>query len=127
MNIGQVYKRFPTTQDCISHLEKVRWAGVPICPYCNSENITSMPKENRHHCNTCNTSFSVTVGTIFHKTKIDLQKWFLAIFLLLNDKKRLSARQLAREIEVTKDTAWRIMMQIRKALCENAELLKGIM
>ena len=77
MNIVEIYKKFPTHEDCLAYLEKVRWNNVPTCPYCNSTNSTSFKKENRHHCNNCNTSYSVTVGTIFHKTKLDLQKWFL--------------------------------------------------
>jgi len=126
MNIVSVYKIFPTQAACIAHLEQVRWNGKPICPYCNSSNQTPQPKENRYKCNTCNMSFSVTVNTIFHKTKIDLQKWFLAIALTLNAKKGISARQLARDIEVTKDTAWRILMQIRKSFVDDSELLEGI-
>jgi transposase-like protein len=126
MNIPQLYKQFPTQQDCIKHLELVRWNNEPTCPYCNSKNQSPLPKENRYHCNTCNTSFSVTVGTIFHKTKIDLQKWFLAISLVLNAKKGYSARQLGRDLNVTKDTAWRIFMQIRKSLVEQKELMTGI-
>lgn len=126
MNIPQLYKQFPTQSDCIKHLEQVRWNGVPVCPYCNSTKQTPLPKENRYHCNTCNTSFSVTVGTIFHKTKIDLQKWFLAVSLVLNAKKGYSARQLGRDIDVTKDTAWRVFMQIRKSLVDQHELMTGI-
>ena len=126
MNIIQVYKRFPKHDDCIHHLEAVRWNGRPQCPYCKSHNITAMPKENRHHCNNCNTSFSVTVQTIFHNTKLDLQKWFLAIALILNAKKGLSARQLARDLEVNKNTAWYMSMRIRKAMTDDGELLKGI-
>ncbi len=126
MNIIQIYRTFPKQQDCINHLEKVRWNDKPKCPYCKSTNQTSMPKENRYHCNNCNTSFSVMVGTIFENTKLDFQKWFLAISLMLNAKKGISARQLARDIEVTKDTAWFMMMRIRKIMIENNELLKGI-
>ena len=126
MNIIQIYKQFPTQLDCIKHLEKVRWNNEPVCPYCKSKNQTPAPKENRYHCNNCNTSFSVTVGTIFHKTKCDLQKWFLAISLTLNAKKGISARQLSRDIEVTKDTAWYMLMRIRKAFVEYGELLEGI-
>lgn len=126
MNIIQIYKRFPTQESCIEHLEKVRWNGVPICPYCKFTKTTSMKKEQRHHCNTCNTSFSVTVDTIFHKTKCDLQKWFLAISLVLNAKKGISSRQLSRDIEVNKDTAWYMIMRIRKAFLEYGELLEGI-
>jgi transposase-like protein len=87
MNIIEIYKQYPTDNDCLEHLEKVRWPGGPRCPYCNSANASALPKEYRYHCNNCNTSYSVTVGTIFHNTKLDLQKWFLAISLILNAKK----------------------------------------
>ena len=126
MNIIQVYKQFPTHQDCIKHLEKVRWNNKPVCPYCNSEKQTPLPKESRYHCNNCNTSFSVTVGTIFHKTKMDLQKWFVAISLVLNAKKGYSARQLGRDIEITKDSAWYLLMRLRKAFIDDTGLLEGL-
>lgn len=126
MNIIQIYKTFPTQQDCIDHLEKVRWDNKPVCPYCKSTKQTPMSKENRYHCNTCNTSYSVMVGTIFENTKLDFQKWFLAISLVLNAKKGISARQLGRDIEVTKDTAWYMLMRIRKAFVEYGDLLNGI-
>lgn len=126
MNIVQVYRQFPAQQDCIKHLEKVRWNDIPVCPYCKSTKQTPLPKEQRYHCNNCNTSYSVTVGTVFHKTKVDLQKWFLAISLVLNAKKGLSARQLGRDIEVTKDTAWFMLMRLRRAFFEYGKLLEGI-
>ena len=85
-----------------------------------------MAVEMRHHCNNCKTSFSVTVGTIFHHTHLPLQKWFLALSLILNAKKGISSRQLARDIEVTKDTAWLMQMRIRDAMIEQGELLSGI-
>lgn len=126
MNIFQVYEQFPTEDDCLNHLEQVRWPNGPTCPYCNSQNATPLPKEHRHHCNSCNTSYSVTVGTIFHKTKIDLQKWFVAISLILNAKKGISSRQLARDLAVNKNTAWYIQMRVRKAMMEQRELLQGL-
>lgn len=126
MNIISIYKAFPTDADCMRHLESVRWNGQPKCPYCQSVNVTSYDNELRHHCNTCNTSFSVTVQTIFHNTKLDLQKWFLALSLVLNAKKGISARQLSRDIAVNKDTAWRMLMQIRKAMIQDAAMLQGI-
>jgi transposase-like protein len=129
MNIIQVYKRFPTQDDCLTHIENVRWKGTPVCPYCGTiGQSTPLPAEKRHHCNACNTSFSATVGTIFHHTHLDLQKWFLAVALILNAKKGISARQLARDLEVNKNTAWRIAMQIRKAMAEaeHRALLRGV-
>jgi transposase-like protein len=126
MNIISIYKKFPTEADCIAHIEQVRWHGVPVCPYCRSTKTTAMPAERRHHCNGCNTTFSVTVNTIFHHTHVPLQKWFLAISLVLNAKKGISARQLARDLEVNKNTGWYIETRIRNALFEQGELLKGI-
>ncbi len=128
MNIVSVFRVFPAEDDCIAHIERVRWGDIPKCPYCKSPNTTPMPKEKRHHCNNCKTSFSVTVGTIFHHTHLPLQKWFLAIAIILNAKKGLSARQLGRDLEVNKDTAWRMAMKIREAMAkrEQRELLAGI-
>jgi transposase-like protein len=126
MNIVQIYKKFPTEADCIAHLEHVRWNGVPICPYCKSDRTTPLPSEQRHHCNSCNTTFSVTVNTIFHHTHLALQKWFLAISLVLNAKRGISARQLGRDLEVNKNTAWFMGTRIRNAMFEQGELLKGI-
>jgi transposase-like protein len=128
MNIIKIFEMFPTEANCIAHLESVRWRGKPACPYCKSTNTTAMPKESRHHCNACNTTFSVTVGTIFHQTRLPLQKWFLAVSIVLNAKKGLSARQLARDLEVNKNTGWRMGMQIRKAMSQSQdrELLAGL-
>jgi transposase-like protein len=126
MNIVEIYRRFPTATDCIAHLERIRWQGKPICPYCKSDRTTPIKSEKRHHCNSCNTTFSVTVDSIFHHTHLDLQKWFLAISLVLNAKKGMSARQLARDIEVNKSTAWFMGMRIRNAMFEQPELMRGI-
>lgn len=129
MNITKIYRLFPTEADCIAHIESVRWHGKPICPYCGSDRTTPMRKEFRHHCNNCKTSFSATVKTIFHHTHLPLQKWFVAISLILNAKKGIAARQLARDLEVNKDTAWFMAMRIRRAMTEHPEeraLLQGI-
>ena len=126
MNIIQVYQRFPNQKDCIVYLERVRWGDKPTCPYCESKHTRR--NDGRHYCYNCKTSFSVTVRTIFHHTHLPLQKWFLAIALMLNAKKGISALQLSRDIEVNKNTAWRINMQIRKAMTQRVDrdLLCGI-
>ncbi len=128
MDITEIFELYPTQADCILHLEDVRWQGKPRCPYCQSTNVTPAPKEQRHHCNNCNTTFSVTVGTIFHHTHLPCQKWFLAVSLVLNAKKGLSSRQLSRDLHVNKDTAWRMGMKIREAMREQGqrELLTGL-
>lgn len=128
MNIIQVYQKFPSQKDCIDYLEGVRWRGIPLCPYCKSDRCCSSNIGYRHYCLNCRTSFSVTVGTIFHHTHLPLQKWLLALTLILNAKKGISSRQLARDLEVNKSTAWRISMQIREAMGDDNQrsLLQGI-
>ncbi len=128
MDIIEIFKRFPQQEDCISYLEKVRWNGSPKCPYCGSTRSTPLANEQRHHCNNCNTSYSVTVNTIFHQTHLPLQKWLLAVSLILNAKKGISSRQLARDLDVHRNTAWRISMKIREAMSQkdHRELLTGI-
>lgn len=126
MNIISIFRQFPTQESCIKHLEKARWGDKPVCPYCGSDNTNPLTKELRHHCNGCRKSFSVTIGTIFHDTRLPMQKWFLAISLILNAKKGISARQLARDLEVNKDTAWSMGMRIREAMKDDGEMLSGI-
>ena len=126
MNILEVFEQFPTQESCTQYLEKVRWGDQVVCPYCKSERTA--PAEHRHRCYNCKTSFSVTVGTIFHQTHLPLQKWFLAIMLMLNAKKGISALQLSRDLRVNKNTAWRMNMQIRKAMnqVEHRNILQAI-
>lgn len=128
MNIIEVFKKFPDQDTCLSYLEQVRWGNKPVCPYCKSDNTYKLDGENRHrhHCNGCHRSFRVTVGTIFHRTHLPLQKWFLAITLMLNAKKGISSRQLARDLDVHPESAWRISHQIRKAMGSHPDLLQGI-
>lgn len=106
-----------------SHLEKIRWGSQPQCPYCGSHNASPIKKENRYHCNKCFTSYSVTVGTLFHKTRVALPKWFRAIRLVLNSPDSISVRQLAKEIEVNKNTAYYMLVRIHKAMSEEPEFL----
>jgi transposase-like protein len=126
MNIIQVFKKFPTQESCIEYLEQKRWGDTPICPYCESTNTNNLKKELRHHCNGCRKSFSVTIKTIFHDTRLPLQKWFLALCLVLNARKGISSCQLGRDIEVRQPTAWSMMRRIRNAMKDNGELLSGI-
>lgn len=127
MNIIEVYKRFPTQKSCINYLEKVKWGKNPICPYCSSINTNPLINELRHHCNGCRKSFRVTVGTIYHRTHMPLQKWFLLTSLMLNAKKGLSAYQAARDLGMNRPTVWSMMHRIRKAMAtDQADLLKGV-
>ena len=127
MNIIEIMEKYTTQKSCIEYLEAKRWQDKPICPYCKESNSYRMEAELRHKCRSCWRSFSVTVGTIFHHTYVDISKWFLLIGLMLNAKKGISACQAARDLNMNRPTVWRMMHRIRKAMKgEQAELLKGI-
>ncbi len=126
MSITPVSGQLPTEEACISHLEKIRWKGTPKCPYCQSTNQTPLKTDQRYHCNICNTSFSVTVGTIFHQTHLPLQKWFLAVSLMLDTENKLSIRKLAKKVEINKNTACRIAVKIRSEIKCDSHFLNCI-
>ena len=108
------------------YLEQIRWAGKPQCPYCSSSNSTALKNERRYHCNQCFTSYSVTVGTLFHKTHVELSKWFQAIAIVLTASKKVSARQLAQKIEVNKNTAATMLLRIHQAAIDDPEFLQAL-
>ncbi len=115
MDAPDIYSLFPHHADCVDYLEKLRWQGKPICPYCNHGFTTPLKTERRHHCNVCNVPFSVMVGTLFHHTRLPLQKWFLAIHLV---SEKIPARELARSLGVNKNTACRVIREIKLAWLE---------
>lgn len=137
MDILEVMERFPDQDACIKHLEKIRWGdGNVSCPHCESTEVyrknetqedAGVGRAGRWICNSCKSSFKVTCGTVFHGTKIVLQKWFLAIAMIMNAKKSLSSYQLARHLKLNQKTAWFIMTRIRAEMASKGnQLLKGI-
>ena len=129
MNVLTIAHQFGTQEDCIAHLERIKWNGKPVCPYCDSEKVARKKERNhvgRWNCHNCLSTFKVTSGTIFQGTKIPLPKWFAAIAILLNAKKSVSSCQLARDLELTQQTAWYMAMRIRKAMTDDGALLQGI-
>lgn len=133
MNILELFQSFQTDEQAIDHLEKARWHGHPVCPYCKSENIgrhASGDRGNqRWQCRDCTRAFAVTVGTIFHGTHMPLRKWFLLIALMLNAKKSASAYQISRDLGIRRATIWSMMHRVRLAMAtdqEQSDLLHGI-
>ncbi|MBW6458689.1 MAG: transposase [FCB group bacterium] len=117
---SEIKKIFPGKSAALHFLETLRWGNSPVCPHCGSRRITRFKQELRNHCNACNISFSATVNTPFHNTRIPLQKWFHALILLFENNNRLSARRLATEIKVNKNTAWQILSRLKNTSVKQA-------
>ncbi len=103
------------------HLESIRWPDGPICPHCGVlDSATKLSgKSTRpgvYKCKACRKPFSVTVGTVFERSKIPLNKWLLATHLLCSSKKGMSAHQLHRILGVTYKTAWFMAHRIRESM-----------
>ena len=132
MDLLTVFSRFPDQRACIAHLEKVRWGKHPRCPYCRSRHVQRKrdgQRIGRWNCRGCRSSFNVLAKTIFSKTRVPLQKWMLAISLIVNAKKSLSSHQLARDLKLTQPTAWYLMQRIRREMAtrQSRLLLRGIL
>jgi len=130
MSALKTAKKFRSQQECLDFLEKRRWKDGVKCAYCKSSNVSKHTEEgqtSRFQCSSCRKSFSVLVGTIFEASKLSLLKWFMAISLMVEAKKGISALQLSRHLDVNYKTAWSISHKIRKAMKENnQELFAGI-
>lgn len=129
MNLITVFQQFPTHEACIDHLETVRWGEIPACPHCGSVTVARKAdgyRVGRWNCHGCKSSFNVLSGTIFEKTKIPLQKWFLGIAIILNAKKSVSSYQLSRDLDLNQKSAWYMGMRIREAMVDDGDLLSGI-
>jgi transposase-like protein len=104
-----------------AHLESLLWPNGPVCPHCGViGNAVALNGESTrpgvYKCRDCRQPFSVTVGTVFERSKIPLNKWLLATHLLACSKKGVSSHQLHRMLGVTYKTAWFMTHRIREAM-----------
>jgi transposase-like protein len=127
MNLVSLVARFHDEDKCRRYLEGLRWPAGLECPRCGSDKISRITTRHQLDCDSCRYRFSVTAGTIFHDSHLPLWKWFLAVYLIVESKKGISANQLKRTLDTTYKTAWYLCHRIRAALNEvDAQLLKGI-
>ncbi len=129
-NIFDFQAHFNTEDKCRAELEQQRWGNTPACPCCGSTNVVRFATDKRiFKCREkqCRKKFSVLVGTIYQDTKIPLQKWFLATYILAVHSKGISSLQLAAWLGVTQKTAWHLNHRIRQSLTvQTPEQLNGI-
>lgn len=113
------------------HLEALRWPHGPVCPHCGSVRaplklVGKSYRPGLFKCNDCYEQFTVTVGTVFERSKIALNVWLQAVHLMCASKKGISAKQLERMLGVTYKTAWFMSHRIREAMTgDNSTLLGG--
>lgn len=102
-------------------LEGKLWPHGPICPHCGVEDEAKLmegktTRPGLYQCNACREPFTVTVGTLYERSKVPLNKWLAATHLLMASKKGISALQIGRLLGLSKKTSWFLMHRIRESL-----------
>jgi len=103
----------------------MRWPdGNPVCPHCGGTRQHWLAKQMRWKCYGCRKQFSVKVGTIFEDSLLGLDKWFVAVWMITNDKNGVSSYEVHRALGVTQKTAWFMLHRIRLAMQTGSFLKK---
>ena len=111
-SILDLLKAFPDEQTCIDHLTELRWNGNIVSPF-DPDSKVYLCNGNKYKCKNTGKYFNVRTGTLFDNTKIELQKWFMAIYLIADHSKAISSVQLSKDLDVTQKTAWFMLQRIR--------------
>jgi transposase-like protein len=109
-------QKFNSEEACREKLYNMRWPQGFQCPRCGHESYYDLPNRRLNQCKSCKYQASVTAGTVMHKTRTDLTKWFWAIFLASDDKRGISALQLSKKIDLSYKVAWTMLHKIRQAM-----------
>ncbi|GAB6122567.1 IS1595 family transposase [Dysgonomonas termitidis] len=119
----ELVRTFSDEQTCILYLEEMRWNGNPISPFDPASKVYKCAG-NKYKCKNTGLYFNAKTNTLFDNTKIELQKWFMGIWLVCSHKKGISSHQLAKDIDVTQKTAWFMLQRIRNCfdIENNSEL-----
>lgn len=119
MSLLEFQNRFPDEDSCREHLFRIRWPEGFSCPRCGHEEYSHITTRHLYQCRSCNYQVSVTAGTVFHKTRTPLRKWFWMILLMARQKSGVSILGMQRLLAIRSyKTAWLMGHKIRKAMAD---------
>ena len=127
MSLAAFQAEYGSEERCRAALRAQRWPDGFVCPKCQGQKHSYCVRRRLYQCSACRTQTSLKAGTIFHKSKVPLTAWFLAIYLLTQSKNDISALELSRQLGVKYDTAWAIKHKLMAAMQDRnkAYKLKG--
>jgi transposase-like protein len=114
--LQQAVKHFSDEQVCIDTVAALRWPDGPVCPMCANTEHYYLATQKRWKCKSCKKQFSVKVGTIFEDSPIALDKWLIALWMLVNCKNGISSYEVGRDLGITQKSAWFLLHRLRLAL-----------
>ncbi len=119
MSLIEFQKKFSTEEACQEHLFHMRWPNCYQCPRCARDKFYYHQNRYLYQCKESGYQVSLTAGTIFHKTRTPLVKWFWMIFLMGRQKSGIAMTSLQRMLEIgSYETVWTMGHKIRKAMSE---------
>ena len=124
LSVIELFKMFPDEKAARDWLEDIRWPeGERHCPKCGSLKTKAVPNEKPmpYHCGDCRSYFSVKTGTVMQSSKVSLQKWVIAMYLMSTNLKGVSSMKLHRDLGVTQKTAWMLAQKIRQGWLEGED------
>lgn len=116
-SLSELMAAFPDEQTCIEYLEYKRWRNGVVSPYDATSKVYKCKGYN-YKCRNTGLYFNAKTGTLFHRSSVPLQKWYVAIWLFMTSRKGISSIQLSKCIGVTQKTAWFMLQRIRKCFGE---------
>lgn len=122
----ELFQMLPDNARARLYFETRRWPSGAVCPACGEAERIGTRKGGFYRCNACLLDFTVRTGTIFEKSKVPLNKWIYAMYLLVTARKGISSLQLAKQIGVTQKTAWFMLQRLREACGSDPTELAGI-
>lgn len=108
--------RFATEAACRKYMFEVRFPDGFVCPKCGCREYYYLSTRHTCQCKSCRRQTSVTAGTVMHRTHLPLTVWFWAIYLCATDKRGISAKGLARQLDLSYESAWYLLVRIRSAM-----------
>lgn len=114
--LQEAVRYFSDEQTCIDTVAALRWPNSPICPKCGYNEHYYLATQRRWKCKDCSKQFSVKVGTIFEDSAIPLDKWLIALWMLVNCKNGISSYEIGRDLGITQKSAWFVLHRLRLAL-----------
>lgn len=117
-------KKFPTEEAARNYLETARWPDGIICIHCGHDDVWKIRGGKLYTCKQCRTQFTLRTGTVMEDSKIPLQKWIYAMYLMTISRKGVSSVQLSKELGITQKSAWHMAHRIREA-CKMDSILTG--
>ena len=123
MTVMELLRKFPDDEAAEKWFEAQRWPEGRFCPDCGSTNtvVVASRKPMPYRCRDCRHHFSVRKGTVMQSSKLGLQKWAIALYMMTTGIKGTSSMKLYLEVGIRQGTAWFLMQRIREGFMDGQD------